>query len=243
MSLEQIEEEIAVTGSLFSFTLFEEKLMKNFLIISNKLRKLEGVLELEQRSKALEKEFKFLSMKVDTIVEKLPKDGGSMNRNDVKSMVKDQFIDLFNTADDKLTKTKYHADILNEIAKLREELRHGGTSNNNSSRDLGNNKDKKETSKTSFTAGQALRESEKDKDKSGRIVSKDTLKEVLNDKEMEIVNGIIEGKSTEEDKAEPKVDNSLALRVDELTKIVEELRFGRGYANFLEREAEKFEKF
>jgi hypothetical protein len=35
----------------------------------------------------------------------------------------------------------------------------------------------------------------------------------------------------------------LALRVDELTKIVEELRFGRGYANFLEREAEKFEKF
>lgn len=40
MSLEQIEEEIAVTGSLFSFTLFEEKLMKNFLIISNKLRKL-----------------------------------------------------------------------------------------------------------------------------------------------------------------------------------------------------------
>lgn len=43
---EQIEEEIAVSGSLFSVSLFEEKLMKNFLLISNKLRKLEGVLEL-----------------------------------------------------------------------------------------------------------------------------------------------------------------------------------------------------
>ena len=41
---EQIEEEIAVSGSLFSVSLFEEKLMKNFLLISNKLRKLEGAL-------------------------------------------------------------------------------------------------------------------------------------------------------------------------------------------------------
>jgi hypothetical protein len=120
-------------------------------------------------------------------------------------MIKDQFIDLFNTADDKIAKTKYHTDILNEIAKLREELRHGG-GNYNNSKDLGNNKDKKETSKTSFTAGQALRESDKEKDKSGRVVSKDTLKEVLNDKEMEIVNGIIEEKNIEEEK-EVKVTN------------------------------------
>lgn len=46
MSGEQIEEEIAVSGSLFSVSLFEEKLMKNFLLISNKLRKLEGLADL-----------------------------------------------------------------------------------------------------------------------------------------------------------------------------------------------------
>ena len=40
---EHIEEEIAVSGSLFSVSLFEEKLMKNFLLISNKLRRLEGL--------------------------------------------------------------------------------------------------------------------------------------------------------------------------------------------------------
>lgn len=85
---ESIEEEIAVSGSLFSVSLFEEKLMKNFLLISNKLRKLEGVLELEHRMKAMEKEHKFLSMKVDTITEKLPKDNHSITKSDVKLIAK-----------------------------------------------------------------------------------------------------------------------------------------------------------
>lgn len=40
---EIIEEEITVTGSLLNITLFEEKMMKNFLLISNKLRRLEGL--------------------------------------------------------------------------------------------------------------------------------------------------------------------------------------------------------
>lgn len=43
---EVVEEELTITGSLFSITLFEEKLMKNFLIISNKLKRLEGLYEL-----------------------------------------------------------------------------------------------------------------------------------------------------------------------------------------------------
>jgi ribosomal protein L9 len=80
-----------VSGSLFSISLFEEKLMKNFQLISNKLRKFEALMELEQRNKTLEKEFKFLSMKVDTILEKLPKEGFSLNRNDVRLISKDQF--------------------------------------------------------------------------------------------------------------------------------------------------------
>ena len=66
--------------------------MKNFLIINNKIRRLENLQELEQKQKALEKEFKFLSMKVETIVEKLPREGGSITRNDVKPLIKDQLI-------------------------------------------------------------------------------------------------------------------------------------------------------
>lgn len=73
--------------------------MKNFLIISNKLRRLEGLFEYEQKQKALEKQFKFLTMKVDTIVEKLPKDSGSITRNDIKLIAKDIFFELMNSAD------------------------------------------------------------------------------------------------------------------------------------------------
>lgn len=91
MSGEQVEEEIAVSGSLFSVSLFEEKLMKNFLLISNKLRKLEGLADLEQRNKALEKELKFLGMKVESIMEKMPKDSHSLTKLDVKSIAKEQF--------------------------------------------------------------------------------------------------------------------------------------------------------
>lgn len=91
MSGEQIEEEIAVSGSLFSVSLFEEKLMKNFLLISNKLRKLEALSDLEQRNKALEKELKFLGMKVESIMEKIPKDSHPLTKLDVKSIVKEQF--------------------------------------------------------------------------------------------------------------------------------------------------------
>ena len=96
---EQIEEEIAVSGSLFSVSLFEEKLMKNFLLISNKLRKLEGALQFEHRIKALEKEQKFLSMKLDTVTEKLPKDANPMNKSDVKVIAKEIVFDVLNAND------------------------------------------------------------------------------------------------------------------------------------------------
>lgn len=38
-------------------------------------------------------------MKVDTIVEKLPKDFGSINRNDVKLIAKDLFFEVLNSSD------------------------------------------------------------------------------------------------------------------------------------------------
>ena len=50
---ETIQEEITISGSLLTVTLFEEKLMNNFLIISNKIRKLEGLFEMEHKHKAL----------------------------------------------------------------------------------------------------------------------------------------------------------------------------------------------
>lgn len=40
------QEEIQITGSLLNITLFEDKIMKNFLIISNKLRKLETLFDV-----------------------------------------------------------------------------------------------------------------------------------------------------------------------------------------------------
>ncbi len=57
-------EEIQITGTLLNITVFEDKIMKNFLLISNKLRRLETVFDMEQKQKALEKELKFLTMKV-----------------------------------------------------------------------------------------------------------------------------------------------------------------------------------
>jgi hypothetical protein len=49
---------------------------------------------------------------------------------------------------------------------------------------------RKEGSKTSFTAGQILRDSErdKDKDKEKNRLPRESLQEVLDDKEMEIVS-------------------------------------------------------
>mgnify|MGYP000067761529 CR=1 FL=1 len=86
---EIIEEEITVTGTLINVTLFEDKIMKNFLLISNKLKKLENLYDLEKKQKALEKDLKFLTMKVDTVSEKIPKDSaGSLNRNDARNISK-----------------------------------------------------------------------------------------------------------------------------------------------------------
>jgi hypothetical protein len=95
--------------------------MKNFLLISNKLRKLEGVLELEHRMKAMEKEHKFLAMKVDTITEKLPKDNHSLTKSDVKVIAKEIVFEVLNANDEKLSKTKYHTDLVAEIAKAKAE--------------------------------------------------------------------------------------------------------------------------
>lgn len=38
-------------------------------------------------------------MKVETIVEKLPRDGGSISKNDVKNIAKEQIIDVLNAND------------------------------------------------------------------------------------------------------------------------------------------------
>lgn len=49
----------------------------------------------------------------------MPKDSGSVTRNDVKVMAKDILFDLLNSNDEKLTKTKYHNDLIAEINKAK----------------------------------------------------------------------------------------------------------------------------
>lgn len=71
-----------------------------------------------------------------------------------------------NTAEDKIAKTKYHTDLIAELAKTKAEPQQN-------SKGLA---DRKAGSKASFTAGQALRETEKNK------VPKESLEECLNDK-------------------------------------------------------------
>ena len=53
MSTEEITEEIQVAGSLLSFNVFEEKLMRNFYIINTRLKKLDDIHELDLKMKAM----------------------------------------------------------------------------------------------------------------------------------------------------------------------------------------------
>jgi len=51
-------------------------------------------------------------MKVDTMFEKLPKDSGSISKNDVRAIAKDIFFEVLNSNDERLAKTKYHHDFI-----------------------------------------------------------------------------------------------------------------------------------
>ena len=156
-----IEEEITLTGTLINITLFEDKIMRNFLIISNKLRRLEGSLELEQKQKALEKEFKFLTMKVETSLEKMPKDSGSVTRTEARNIAKEAMFDVLNSHDKKLTESKFNQDISAEINAIKEGISNLSVKGSHPK----NKKDTSYGSKASFTAGQILRDSEKDREK------------------------------------------------------------------------------
>lgn len=126
-------------------------------------------------------------MKVENIVEKMPKDSGTLTRNDVKILSKETIYDLFNSNDDKIKNSKFHNDLMTEIIKVKDLAFQGA-------KDPGI---KRDGAKTSFTAGQVLRESEKEKSKEKEQIKipKDSLQDVLDSKEMEIVASIIENKS------------------------------------------------
>ena len=104
----------------------------------------------------------------------MPKDSGSLNKNDVKMMIKDGIFDLLNSSDERLFKSKYHQDVLQEINKMKEEV------SKISMKEIGK-KDKKDGPKTSFTAGQILRENDK-QGINGAKISKESLTDVLDDK-------------------------------------------------------------
>lgn len=117
-------------------------------------------------------------MKVDTITEKLPKDSHSLTKSDVKIIAKELLFDTLNAPDDKLTKTKYHTDLLAEIKAKTETGSHGGGGNLGKGGPMGiGGQERREGSKASFTAGQALREKE-----ASSKLPKETLQECLNEK-------------------------------------------------------------
>lgn len=122
-------------------------------------------------------------MKVETIVQKLPKDGGSLNRNDVKIIAKDQLIDLLNSQDEKVVNSKLFVELTAEIAQIRQEILSSSSRRGTKSPPL----TQEQAAKMSFTAGQSLLG-----DSQTKRINKDTLKECLDDNEMNIINDIID---------------------------------------------------
>lgn len=55
--------------------------------------------ELEARVRGLQKQLKFTNMKLDNVVEKLPKEGTSVTRNDVRIISKEMVFEIMNSAD------------------------------------------------------------------------------------------------------------------------------------------------
>ncbi len=49
----------------------------------------------------------------------MPKDSGSVSRNDVKGISKDMIFEVLNSNDERLAKTKYHNDLIEEIQKMK----------------------------------------------------------------------------------------------------------------------------
>ena len=209
------EEQIVVSGGLLNFTIFEDKLMRNFLVISNKLNKLQGVLDMDQRVRALEKDHKFVAMKVDNLVEKMPKDANkeSMTRKDVRSISKELLFEVLNSGDQQLKQSKFSLDLEGQLAKLRDELSKKTTVG-------AENKDKRHSSRTSFTAAQIMRDTDGD-GKPKTAVPKESLEDVLDPRELELVSGIVETKSEEKEQAERGQMKEIQQRLEELRKTVD----------------------
>ena len=49
----------------------------------------------------------------------MPKDSGSVSRNDAKLIAKDMVFEVLNSNDERLAKTKYHNDFIEEIQKMK----------------------------------------------------------------------------------------------------------------------------
>jgi ribosomal protein L9 len=73
--------------------------MRNFYIINTRLKKLDEINDLDLKIKGLEKELKFLSMKTETIAEKIPQEGSTLTKTDVKMISKEQIYEVLNSRD------------------------------------------------------------------------------------------------------------------------------------------------
>lgn len=155
---ELAQEELQITGSILTLSIFEEKLMRNFYIINSRLKRLDELGELDIRLKALEKEYKFLSNKVEMVIERLPKDPMAA-KSEAKQLVRDQIYEIFNNKEERLMTSKYHEDLTKAIHALKLDIARIRVDGPDSSASV----ERKESfggassfNRTSYTAGQVL---------------------------------------------------------------------------------------
>jgi hypothetical protein len=79
------------------------------------MSKLEGLLTLDDRVRTLEKEAKFVSMKIDSIVLRLPENGGNLSEDDVKNICNERIGDYMAT--DNLKTNKLFQELKIQLEK------------------------------------------------------------------------------------------------------------------------------
>lgn len=70
------------------------------------MSKLEGLMTLDDRLRTLEKESKFMSMKVDNIVLRLPENGANLNEDDVRNICNDRIAEYMSPTNEAVKSTK-----------------------------------------------------------------------------------------------------------------------------------------
>ena len=114
----EIQDDIVFSNLLtLNFTYIEERLRKNFEIIASRMSKLEGLMTLDDRVRTLEKESKFMSMKIDNVVLRLPESGANLTEDDVRNICNDRITEYMSPSNEALKSTKLFTELRQQIEK------------------------------------------------------------------------------------------------------------------------------